>query len=145
MQHESKQHHLNWALAADVVIFDLETGALALGDVISDPANDFASGDSSDAGSLAPVITYTFLQPPKPGSVTGVTHPAPSDTAYVETLMRLQYYAIILAYGDFLLTLGSGMGDCFPGCAHLMAHIAQEHYNQHITGKQDHSHAGHMG
>lgn len=105
-------------VCADVVAFDLLTGTITLGDVISDPTNDFLNFPQSSTGSDA-VIDYTFLQPPQPGSLNGVVMPPSQAVQYVETIMRLQFYAILSAYGSLLPSFGPSPPDegCWDGCA----------------------------
>ena len=110
VQFETQTH----GCCADVLIFNLDTGSIALGNVISDTVNDYAASLADPSGSLMPVINYSFLQPSRPQVVSGTTKPMSQAVLYVETLMRLGYYAAIIAYGGSLPGFGAGV--CQEGC-----------------------------
>ena len=78
-------------LHADHVTWDLETGVVALGDVVADSSAPGTSQSDAD-------LQYTLLQPPRPGAKS----PSPLDVQYLDTLTRLQYYGVLVALLPYL-------------------------------------------
>ena len=101
----------NLCALADVLFYNFETGALAIGEPIYGPEDYYNDYPSPYTYQPFPhLVNYTFLGPYNEAANT--TDPA--VRLYINTLLRIQYYAELIAFGPYV-PLPSNYPDCISG------------------------------